>query len=139
MNRKSLEKYTGHDNYNPHLFASSLKLTQTFQKIMIKTDELSDTDRKLMLEKEKKLEIAIKNAIGAFGKFADIKKTPLATPLDYSVDIFEAISDNIQTSVQKYRENHKKGGDLKAKPEKSGKEMAQRPQDKNKDIKPTKF
>ena len=49
----------------------------------------------MIVEKERKLEIAVKNAINVFGKFVDIHKAPLATPLDHSLDIFEAISDNI--------------------------------------------
>jgi len=49
------------------------------------------------------LENALKNVIHTFGKFCGIQKAPLATPLDHSIEVFEAISDNIETSVQKYR------------------------------------
>lgn len=37
------------------------------------------------------------------GKFVDVQKAPLATALDHSLDIFEAVGDNIQMAVQRYR------------------------------------
>ena len=64
------------------------------------------------------------------GKLADIKKGTNSSVLDYSVQIFEAISDNIEMSVNKYRENKNRGD----KPQ-SDKNVKERPQDKYKDIK----
>ena len=53
------------------------------------------------------MENAIKNAINAFGKFVNISKAPLATVADHGLNIFEAITDNIETSVQRYKDTHK--------------------------------
>jgi len=60
----------------------------------------------------------------------------LATPLDYTIDIFENISDNIETSVKKYRKASKNNqGEKKS----SEKKQVTRPQDQYSFIKPVKF
>jgi hypothetical protein len=86
------------------------------------------------------LENAIKNAINAFGKFVNISKAPLATLADHGLNIFEAITDNIETSVQRYKEAHKnnKNKEDRAKDGKESKQ-AQRPQDIYPFIKPAAF
>jgi hypothetical protein len=103
MNKKTLQKIVQHPNYNQTLFTSAITIAQSCQHLLSNVDAL-DSDQKILLnDKQHLLEVALKNAINTFGRFCDIHKAPLATPIDHSIEIFEAISDSIETSVQKYR------------------------------------
>lgn len=118
MNKKSIDKITNTTSYNQLLFTHSAAAAQALQRLIPNSDSVSPNHKKTLLEKQKQLEVAIKNAIATMGRFVDIQKAPLASPLDHSLDIFEAIGDNIQMAVQRYRENSKNGTLDKAKTEK---------------------
>lgn len=85
MNKKPIDKLTDHPNYNSLLFSASVKATQALQQLINKTDALSPNDKKALVDKQRQLEAALKNAIATLGKFTDIQKAPLASPLDHSL------------------------------------------------------
>lgn len=136
MNKKTIEKITSQPNYNQVLFTHAVGTTQALQQLRSSTESLPSDHQKQLHHKQKQLEQALKNAINALGKFSGVQKTPLASPLDYTLQIFEALSDNIQTAVQRYREHAKNGTLEKPKPEK---DEQTRPQDKYTFIKPARF
>lgn len=107
MNKKSLAKITNRDQYNQDLFSTALNVVQNCQGVIRKGDGLTPLEKAAIRDKQIQLENAIKTAITALGKFVGVQKTALGNPLDHSVDIFEAITDSIETSVQKYREASK--------------------------------
>lgn len=103
MNKKPLQKLTGNSNYNQDVFASARTIVQNCQQLLNKTEALSQEEKASVKDKQQLLENAIKNAINSFGKFVSLQKPPLATVVDHGLNIFEAITDNIETAVQRYR------------------------------------
>jgi hypothetical protein len=140
MNKKTLEKLTSNPNYNTELFAAARGVVQNCQQLRSKTDCLPHEEKSSLKEKQQQLENAIKSAINLFGKFVNLPKAPLATVADHGLNIFEAITDNIETSVQRYKDAHKnsKNKEEKAKLIKET-NQPKRPQDLYPFIKPAAF
>lgn len=95
MNRKTIEKLSQRSDYNKELFANAMSVVQNCQQLISKTEGLSANEKASLKDKQQQLEAAFKNAIGLMGIFANVQKAPLATLVDHSVEIFEAITDNI--------------------------------------------
>jgi hypothetical protein len=120
MNKRTLEKLTHNANYNQELFALARGVVQNCQQLNSKAEGLPPDLKASIKDKQQQLESAIKNAINAFGKFVSISKAPLATVADHGLNIFEAITDNIETSVQRYKDA-RKNNKIKEEKSKDGK------------------
>lgn len=85
MNKKNIDKIANQPNYNHQLFTLAIATAQACQQLANKTQALPPDHRQQLGDKPKLLEAALKNAISVMGKFADIQKAPLASPMDHSL------------------------------------------------------
>lgn len=105
MNKKSVDKVTNTQQYNQLLFAEAQGIASCCRDIANQAHTYAKNSA--IGNKQIALENALKNTIGIFGKFVQIQKSTMGSTVDYGLEVFEAVTDLIETSAKKYRDFHK--------------------------------
>ena len=106
MKKKPIDELTKTPRLHQLLFAKAQAIAKGCQTINTHEADLTEEQRKVMpqiAQQQMQLQTSLRAAITAFGKLTQVQKAPLATPVDHGLDIFEAITDNIETAAQKFR------------------------------------
>lgn len=111
MNKKPLDAILTHDNYNDTLFKQSIALVQSTKTItpisQIPLELVKGKQATEIKKKQQQLETSLSKTIKLFGQVLGVGKNSYGTVGDFAVEIFDELTDLVETSCVAFVEKKK--------------------------------